>query len=50
MFEATGLRSCLITEYCFCELFEPDSEVVTYKTFSELKDKLKNLIGDVEVM
>ena len=51
MFEATGLGSCLITEYRdnITELFEPDSEVVTYKNFSELKDKLKNLIGNEEL-
>ena len=48
MFEATGLRSCLITEnrQNIKDLFEPDFEVVTYKSLDELKDKLKNLLSD----
>ena len=48
MFEATGLKSCLITEnrQNIKDLFEPDFEVVTYKSLDELKDKLKNLLSD----
>jgi len=48
MFEATGLGSCLITEHKknIEDLFEPDKEVVTYKSLDELKDKLKILEND----
>lgn len=48
MFEATGLKSCLLTDNKsnLLELFEKDQEVVSYNSFSELSDKLKNLKED----
>ncbi len=51
MFEATGLGSCLITEHKenIKDLFEPDNEVVTYKSLEELKDKLRILDNDKEL-
>ena len=46
MFESTGLKSCLITEEKdnIKDLYEPDHEVVTYKSYDELENKLKDLM------
>ncbi len=43
LFEATGVGTCLLTDYKndLHLLFEPDHEVVTYKTVEECKEKLK---------
>ncbi len=46
LFEATGAGSCLITDWKnnLPELFEPDAEVVTYKSAGECADKVKYLL------
>ncbi len=48
LFEATGVGACLVTEWKknIRDFFEPDKEVVTYKTFDEAADKIKNLQKD----
>jgi spore maturation protein CgeB len=45
MFQATGVGSCLLTDWGrnITDLFEPDKEVVCYKTPEECLDKLKQL-------
>lgn len=45
MFQATGVGSCLLTDWGrnITDLFEPDKEVVCYKTPEECMDKLKQL-------
>jgi len=45
MFQATGVGSCLLTDWGrnISELFEPDREVICYKTPEELIDKLRQL-------
>jgi len=45
LFEATGVGTCLITDWKknISEFFEPDYEVVTYKTVDELLSKIKYL-------
>ena len=48
MFEATGLGSCLISDYGsnICDLFEPDSEIATYKSLPEAIEKFRFLTGN----
>lgn len=48
MFQATGVGSCLLTDWGrnITDLFEPDKEVVCYKTHEECIDKLKQLQSD----
>ena len=50
LFEVTGVGSCLITDYKegIYELFEKDTEIVTYRTFDEMIDKIKWLLKDEE--
>jgi len=45
MFQATGVGSCLLTDWGrnISDLFEPDKEVVCYKTPEECIDKLRQL-------
>ena len=45
MFQATGVGSCLLTDWGknITDLFEPDKEVVCYKTPEECIDKLRQL-------
>lgn len=42
LFEATGAKACLVTEKTddLASLFEPDSEVVTYTSVAECKEKV----------
>lgn len=46
LFEATGVGTCLITDWKenISELFEPDKEVVTYKSPAECVEKAKWLL------
>lgn len=43
MFEATGMRTCLLTDAREenAEIFEVDKEIVTYSTMEEFQDKVK---------
>ncbi len=45
LFEATGVGTCLLTDWKndLSLLFDPDNEVVTYKSVSEANSKLKEL-------
>lgn len=47
LFEATGAESCLLTDYRdnLASLFEPDSEVVTYRTAEECLEKAQWLLN-----
>jgi spore maturation protein CgeB len=46
LFEATGVGSCLVTDWKanLQDLFEPDTEVITYKSREECVDKVKWLL------
>lgn len=46
LFEATGVGTCLVTDWKdnLPELFEPDTEVVTYKSALECADKVSYLL------
>jgi spore maturation protein CgeB len=46
MFEATGVGTCLLTDWKehIADLFEPDEEVVTYKSAEECIEKAKWLL------
>ena len=46
LFEATGMRCCLLTDFKsdIENLFEPDREIVTYKSIDEAVSKAKFLI------
>lgn len=48
LFEATGVRSCLITDYRknMSDLFEPDFEVVTYNSVDECIEKTRWLFNN----
>jgi spore maturation protein CgeB len=48
LFEATGMGCCLLTDHKsdIHSIFEPDKEVVTYKTPSEAIDKAKYLLNN----
>jgi spore maturation protein CgeB len=48
LFEATGVGSCLVTDgkENLATLFEPDREVVAYRSGPELVDALRRLAGD----
>jgi spore maturation protein CgeB len=46
LFEATGMGSCLITDWKINlpEMFEPDAEIVTYKSADECREKVRYLL------
>jgi spore maturation protein CgeB len=46
MFEATGMGCCLLTDYKenLRELFEPDREVITFRSATECAGKLSYLL------
>jgi spore maturation protein CgeB len=46
LFEATGMGACLVTDWKINlpELFQPDTEVVTYKSAEECADKVNYLL------
>jgi hypothetical protein len=48
LFEATGVGTCLLTDWKnnLPELFEPDKEVVTYKSVEECIEKLQWLLNN----
>lgn len=48
MFETTGVGACLLTDTGenVKDLFEPDTEIVTYKTFDECLEKVNYLINN----
>lgn len=48
LFEGTGVGSCLLTDWKsnIAEFFEPDSEVVTFKSTAECVEKAKYLLKD----
>ena len=48
LFQATGCGSCLVTDTGenLPDLFEPDSEVVTYSTFEECREKIDFLLNN----
>jgi hypothetical protein len=48
LFEATGVGTCLVTDAKenLATLFEPDREVVAYRSGAELVDALRRLAGD----
>ena len=48
LFEATGIGTCLVTDWKenLHELFEPDHEVVTYRSTEECIEKIKWLINN----
>jgi spore maturation protein CgeB len=50
LFEATGAGSCLVTDWKanLSQLFEPDTEVVTYKSAGECVEKVKWLLAHPE--
>src|SRR6266850_2404222 len=47
LYEATGMGACLITDWKrnLSEMFEPDSEVVTYKCAEECSEKINYLLA-----
>ena len=51
MFEATGIGSCLLTDHMdrISRLFEPDQEVVTYKSADECAEKALYLLDNSSV-
>jgi glycosyltransferase involved in cell wall biosynthesis len=51
LFEATGMGTCLITDWKenLAELFEPEKEVVTYQSVEECIDKIKWLLNNPSV-
>ncbi len=48
MYEATGMGACLVTDYKsnLSTIFEPDREIITYKSNSEAISKIRNLSED----
>lgn len=48
LFEATGLGSCLVTDWKdnISDLFEPEREVITYKSLDECITKIKWLLNN----
>jgi hypothetical protein len=46
LFEATGMESCLVTDWKINlpEMFEPDTEIVTYRTPDECAEKVRYLL------
>ena len=46
LYEATGVGTCLLTDWKdnLTELFEPDREVVTYKSADEVVEKVRYLL------
>jgi spore maturation protein CgeB len=50
LFEVTGVGSCLLTDWKenISELFEPDSEVVTYRSAEECVEKVNYLLNHEE--
>ena len=46
LFEATGMQSCLVTDWKINipEMFEPDTEVVTYRSAIECAEKVRYLL------
>lgn len=48
LFEATGVGTCLVTDYKdnLSDFFDINNEVVTYKSIPECIDKVKNLLRD----
>jgi len=48
LFEATGMGSCLLTDWKvnLGELFEPDKEVVTFRSTAEAIEKITWLLND----
>ena len=46
LFEATGVGSCLITDWKenLSDIFEPESEVVTYRSAEECVEKVRWLL------
>ena len=49
MFEATGVGSCLVTDNGnnLDDLFEKDSEIVTYSSYDEAKEKISYLLSNL---
>lgn len=47
LFESTGVGTCLLTDWKgnIGQLFEPDKEIVVYKSFDECLEKAKWLLG-----
>ena len=52
MFEITGVGSCMIVDWKsnIKELFEPEKEIVTYKSPEECTEKIKWLLSNQEKM
>lgn len=50
LYEATGVGSCMLTDWRpnMPELFEPDTEVITYRTTEECIEKVKYLLDHEE--
>lgn len=50
MFETTGIGTCLVTEYTkdIREMFEPDKEILTYKSKEELLDIIQKMLTQKE--
>tara|TARA_A100001015_G_scaffold291657_1_gene366091 strand:- start:8282 stop:9586 length:1305 start_codon:yes stop_codon:yes gene_type:complete len=48
MFEATGMGSCLLNDYGsnLSELFEDGKEIITFKSISDAKDKIRYLLNN----
>jgi spore maturation protein CgeB len=48
LFEATGVGACMLTEHTenLSQLFALDSEVVSYASYEELRDKVRWLLAD----
>ena len=46
LFEATGIGTCLVTDWKenISELFEPEKEVVTYRSIDECAEKIRWLL------
>ena len=52
LFETTGVGTCLVSDWKenIGELFEPDTEIVTYKTAGECAEKVKWLLNHPEAL
>lgn len=50
MFETTGIGTCLVTEYTkdIREMFEPDKEILTYKSKEELLEIIQKMLSQNE--
>ena len=50
LYEATGIGTCLTTEHRenLTDMFEPDSEVITYRDTQECVEKMRYLLAHAD--